>query len=201
MSKTFIKFLEGYEEELSEKIKKRGLTVTVSGLSGSGKSTGAKAIAQSLNLKYVSAGEILRQVAKDKKIKLIDIVKSRKPEIDYEMDRRTLKLAMEGNVVLDGRLTGWVAGNWADVKIFYECDLKVRAERIAKRDSITQEKAKEVIQNRDDEDHNIYQNLYGIDSFDKSIYDIVINNEELTREEASIVPVKLVKQFMKKMIS
>jgi len=198
MSKTFIKFLEGYEKELSEKIKKRGLTITVSGLSGSGKSTGAKAIAQSLNLKYVSAGKILRQVAKDKKIKLIDIVKSREPEIDYEMDRRTLKLAMEGNVVLDGRLTGWVAGDWADVKIFYECDLKVRAERVAKRDSITQEKAKEVIQNRDEEDHNIYQSLYGIDSYDKSIYDIIINNEKLTMDEAKRIPVNLVKKHIKR---
>lgn len=198
MSKTFIKFLEGYEEELSEKIKKRGLTVTVSGLSGSGKSTGAKAIAQSLNLKYVSAGEILRQVAKDKKIKLIDIVKSRKPEIDYEMDRRTLELAMGGNVVLDGRLTGWVAGDWADIKIFYECSLNIRAERVARRDDITPEKAEEVLQKRDEEDHNVYQKLYGIDSYDKSIYDIVINNEKLIKKEAKIVPVRLVKQFLER---
>ena len=195
--KTFIKFLEEYEKELSEKVKKKGLTITVSGLSGSGKSTGARAIAKALNLKNVITGEILRQIAKDKGISLLEIVKIRKPEIDYEMDRRTLKLAMEGNVVLDGRLTGWVAGNWADIKIFYECSLNVRAERVAKRDNITFEEAKEVLQKRDEEDHRIYQNLYGIDSYDKSIYDIVINNEKLTKKEAKVVPVKLVKKFLK----
>jgi len=195
--KTFIKFLEEYEKELSEKVKKKGLTITVSGLSGSGKSTGARAIAKALNLKNVITGEILRQIAKDKGISLLEIVKIRKPEIDYEMDRRTLKLAMEGNVVLDGRLTGWVAGDWADVKIFYECSLNVRAERVAKRDNITFEEAKEVLQKRDEEDHRIYQNLYGIDSYDKSIYDIVINNEKLTKKEAKVVPVKLVKKFLK----
>ena len=195
--KTFIKFLEEYEKELSEKVKKKGLTITVSGLSGSGKSTGARAIAKALNLNNVIAGEILRQIAKDKRMSLLEIVKIRKPEIDYEMDRRTLKLAMEGNVVLDGRLTGWVAGDWANVKIFYECSLKVRAERVAKRDNITFEEAKEVLQKRDEEDHRIYQNLYGIDSYDKSIYDIVINNEKLTEKEAKIIPVKLVKKFLR----
>jgi len=195
--KTFIGFLEEYEKELSEKVKKKGLTITVSGLSGSGKSTGARAIAKALNLNNVFAGEILRQIAKDKGMSLLEIVKIRKPEIDYEMDKRTLKLAMGGNVVLDGRLTGWVAGDWADVKIFYECSLNVRAERVAKRDNITFEEAKEVLQKRDEEDHRIYQNLYGIDSYDKSIYDIVINNEKLTEKEAKIIPVKLVKKFLR----
>jgi cytidylate kinase len=195
--KTFIKFLEEYEKELSKKIRKKGLTITVSGLSGSGKSTGARAIARALNLKNVSAGEILRQIAREKKMNLLEIVKIRQPEIDYEMDRRTLKLAMEGNMVLDGRLTGWVAGDWADIKIFYECSLSIRAERVAKRDNITSEKAREVLQKRDEEDHKIYQNLYGIDSYDKSIYDIVINNEKLTEREAKTIPVKLVKKFLR----
>ena len=197
-NKTFIEFLEEYEKELSEKVKKKGLTITVSGLSGSGKSTGARAIAKALNLKNVITGEILRQIAKDKRMSLLEIVKIRQPEIDYEMDRRTLKLAMEGNVVLDGRLTGWVAGNWADIKIFYECSLNVRAERVAKRDNITFEEAKEVLQKRDEEDHKIYQNLYCIDSYDKSIYDIVINNEKLTEEEAKRIPVKLVEKHIKR---
>ena len=196
--KTFIKFLEEHEEELSQKIEKKGLTITVSGLSGSGKSTGAKAIAKALNIDYMSAGAILRQIAKDRKMSLVELVKIRKPEIDYEMDRRTLELAMGGNVVLDGRLTGWVAGDWADIKIFYECSLNIRAERVARRDDITPEKAEEVLQKRDEEDHNVYQKLYGIDSYDKSIYDIVINNEKLIKKEAKIVPVRLVKQFLER---
>ena len=35
-------------------------------------------------------------------------------------------------------------------------------------------------------------------SYDETIYDIIINNEKMTKEEAEIVPVKLIKEFLKK---
>jgi len=197
-SKTYIKFLESYEKELSEKIKKKGLTITVSGRAGSGKSLGSKAIAKAFKLKQVQTGKILRQMAKEQRISLEEICKIRESEIDHDMDKRTLKLAMEGKIVIDGRLTGWVAGNWADVKIFYECPLKIRAERVAKREKITFKQAKERLDDRDKEDHKKYRQLYGIDSYDKSIYDIIVNNEKLTKKEAETFPVRLVKDFLKK---
>ena len=198
MAKTFIKFLESYEKELSKRIKKRGLTITVSGKSGSGKSLGAMAIAKALKLKYMSAGQILRNIAKEKGISLVKMSQIRGPEIDHEMDKRSLKFAMEGNVVLDGRLTGWVAGDWADIKIYYVCSTKIKAERVAERDKISVKKAEEEILKRDKEDHKKYSELYGINSYDESIYDIIINNEKLTKEEAEIVPVKLIKEFLEK---
>ena len=196
LPKTLIKFLEPYEKELSRKTKKRGLTITVSGRAGSGKSLGSKSIAKAFDLKHVEAGQILREMAKEQGISLVKMCKTRGSSIDHEMDRRTLKLAMEGKVVLDGRLTGWVAGNWADVKIFYECPLKVRAKRVAKREKITTKKAKKRLEERDTEDRKKYRKLYGIDYFDKSIYDIVINNEKLTLEQAKRMPVELVRELL-----
>ncbi|MDI6826708.1 MAG: cytidylate kinase family protein [Candidatus Aenigmarchaeota archaeon] len=198
MSKTYIKFLEPYEKELSKKIKKKGLTITVSGKSGSGKSLGAESIAKALKLKYVSIGEILRKIAKEKGMSLVKMSQIRKPEIDHEMDKQSLKLAMEGNVVLDGRLTGWVAGDWADVKIYYVCSLETKAKRVARRDKISAEEAKKRIVKRDEEDHKKYRQLYGINSYDESIYNVIINNEKLTKEEAKVIPVKLVKEFLEK---
>ncbi len=195
-SRTFIKFLEPFEKELSKKIKKKGLTITVSGVSGAGKSLGAKSLAKTFKLKYVSAGQIMREIAKKRNIPLEELSAIREPDIDYEMDRRNLEFAMRGKVVIDARLSGWCAGDWADVKIFYECPLDVRAERVTKRDKIKIKEAEEALAKRDKEDHEKYEKLYGIDSYDKSIYDIVINNEELTKEEAKIVPVKLVKKFL-----
>lgn len=200
MVKTYIKFLEPYEKELSKKIEKEGLVITVSGNSGSGKSLGARSIAKTFNLKHVKAGEILRELAKMKKISVVKMSEIREPEVDYKMDKRSLKLAMEGNVVLDARLSGWVAGDWADVKIFYECPLDVKTKRVAKRDNISVEEALERLKKRDEQDHEKYQKLYDIDSFDKSIYDIIINNEKLTLEEAKTVPVKLVREFLRKNI-
>jgi cytidylate kinase len=145
----------------------------------------------------VSAGEIQRQIAKEKGISLEEQVDTREAEIDHLMDRRSLKLAMQGGVVLDGRLTGWAAGEWADVKVWYECPLKTRAKRVAKRDNISFEESFKKVKNRDEDDRKKYLKLYGIDSFDRSIYDIKINNEKLTKRQAKSVPVKLVKQFLK----
>jgi cytidylate kinase len=196
--KTYIKFFEDFERKLSKKIRKKGLTITVSGLAGAGKSLGARAIAKALKLKYISAGEIQREIAEEKGISLEEQVRIRGPEVDHEMDRRSLKFAMEGNVVLDGRLTGWVAGDWADVRVWYKCPLEIRAERVAKRDNTSIEEARKRLKERDEEDHRKYSELYGIDSYDESIYDVTVDNGKLTIEEARIVPVRLVKEFLKK---
>jgi cytidylate kinase len=196
--KTYVKFLEKFEKKLIKKIRKKGLTITISGLSSSGKSTGAKAIAKALNLRYFTVGDIQRQAAKEKGLSLEEQVKTREAEIDYKMDKTTLKLAMGGNCVLVGRLSGWVAGNWADVRIFYDCPLKVRAKRAALRDKIPFTIAMKNIRKRDGEDNKKYKKLYGIDSLDKSIYHIIINNEKITKEENEKLSVKLVKDFLKK---
>jgi cytidylate kinase len=198
MAKTYLKFLEPYEKELLKKIKKKGLTITVSGLSGTGKTDGARALAEAFKLNYVSAGQILRQIAKERKVSLEELCNFREPEIDHEMDRRNLEFAMKGNIVIDARLSGWCAGDWADVKVYYECPLNIKAERVARRDNITVEEAKKNLEKRDEEDHSVYQKLYGIDSYDKSIYDVIIDNEKLSKEESKIVPVKLVGGFLKK---
>lgn len=198
MTKTYIKFLEPFEEELIKSVKKKDLTITVSGSSGSGKSTGARAVAKEFNLEYVTAGNIQRKIAKERGISLEEQVKSRGDEIDHEMDRRNLEFAIRGNVVIDARLSGWCAGDWADVKIFYDCPLEVRAKRAAGRDGVSFRESVENIKKRDVEDNKKYKMLYGIDAFDKSIYDFIIDNKDLTKEEAEMLPVKLVREFIRK---
>lgn len=198
MAKTYLKFLESYEREISRKIKKKGLTITLSGVSGAGKTDCSRALAKAFGLKYVSAGQILREIAKKRNIPLKEIVKIRRAEIDHDMDKRSLELAMKGKVVLDGRLTGWAAGNWADVKIWFGCPLNIRAKRVIRRDRISFEESLKNLKERDKEDREKYLKLYGIDSFDTSIYDIKINNAKLTKKQTKTVPVKLVKEFLDK---
>jgi len=54
----------------------------------------------------------------------------------------------------------------------------------------------ERLENRDKEDRKKYRKLYKIDSFDNSIYDIIINNEKLTEKQAKRMPVELVREFL-----
>ena len=173
---TFIKYLEPYEKELLEKGGKGGTVVTVSGLSGSGKSEAAKMISRKLNLSYHSMGSIMREMAAKSGMTIEEFCSSRGDEVDHLVERETLAIAFRGDAVLDGRLTGWSVGNNADLKIFIFCPPEVRASRVSKRDDQGFEAALRNIFRRDMSDRSKYINLYGIDMLKTDIYDRIIDN-------------------------
>ena len=82
---SLIRKLLKYEKELTrEKILKKGPTITVSGPSCSGKTAVARHLASKLGLKYLSAGEIFREVAKERNIDLETLSETREDEIDLK---------------------------------------------------------------------------------------------------------------------
>ena len=188
--RTFIEKLSKFEKK-----RKMGFVVTVSGLSGAGKTTIAKAIANELNLKYISAGEIFRKAAKERKLDFLEFIRKRSPQFDLDVDSKILSYAMKGNVVLDGRLTGWVAGEWADFRIGVRCPVAIRAKRVAKRDKITFEKAISQIRKRDNVDMKIYKRIYKIDLLDDSIYDLIINTKRMGYNFVKNFPAKLIRDY------
>ncbi|MCD6575673.1 MAG: cytidylate kinase family protein [Nanoarchaeota archaeon] len=191
---TYIEKLKDFEKQLE--VRKEGPTITVSGLSGSGKSTIGKAIANAFGLKLKSMGDIFRELAKEKGIPIEKFSKIRSEEVDIELDKKTLELAKKGNIVLIGRLTGWVAGDNADVKLWIDCEDEVRFSRVAKREGISVEEAKKRILERDSADAKRYEELYGVDVNDKSIYDILFDNTTATYEEAITKPVEAIKELL-----
>jgi cytidylate kinase len=192
---TFVHKLEHYEETLGD-INKEGLTITVSGLSGTGKTTIAEAIANEFNLRHVSVGEIFRELANKRGIKLEELPKLREHEIDYEADKETLKLARQGGVVLNGRLTGWVAGANADVRILVTCDLAVRAKRVAKRDNKSIEAAKRDVEARDNADNQLYREIYGVEVEHYTVYDFVLDNSRLKIPEAQKMTIDKIRHIL-----
>jgi len=197
-NKTYIKVFYPYERRLRDKIRsKRGPTITVSGPSGSGKTTISKAVAKAMNLKYVAAGQIFREHAKKYGMSLQEFSKFRSKSVDYEMDVNTMEHAMRGNCVIDARLSGWVAGDWADAKIYIHTPTNLRAERVARRDNILKKAALKINKQRDVEDNKKYKKLYKVDLFDTSIYDIIIDNGKLTLAQTKRTPVKAIRTFLK----
>ena len=188
--RTFIEKLSRFEKK-----RKKGFVVTVSGLSGAGKTTIAESIAKELKLKYLSAGEIFRQAAKERNMDFLEFIKKRSPQFDLDVDTRILSYAMKGNVVLDGRLTGWVAGEWADFRIWVRCPIAIRAKRVAKRDKISFEKAISQIRKRDNADTKIYKKIYKIDLLDDSIYDLVIDTGRMSYDFSKKFPAKLIRDY------
>lgn len=194
---TYIKKLRNYENKLN--FKKKDITITISGLSGSGKSTIGKNISKKLKLKYKNMGDIFRELAKEKKVSLEKFSQTRTEETDILLDKKCLEFAKKGNVLLNGRLTGWAAGDNAEIRIWVECNLDVRAKRVAERENKNIKQAKKDIIQRDTADKKRYKELYEIDTENTEIYNYIFDNSKATYEEAITKPSKDIKLLLDKM--
>lgn len=176
------------------------IVITVSGPPGSGKTTHAKRIAEKFSLRYFSTGRYFRQMAFKLGISLEKFHKKAEAnsKFDFKVDNKAVEEAKKGNVVLDGHLTGWMAKNYADIRIYLTAPLKVRAKRIANRDGKPIEDALEEIKIREKSNKRRYLKYYGINLDDLSIYDIVINTEKWTEEEVSEILERLVEYYIKR---
>jgi cytidylate kinase len=154
------------------------MLVTVSGPPGSGTSTNASAIADRFDLEHVSGGDIFRQLAEERGHTLAEFneLAESNPEIDRDLDCRLYEIAREReDVVLESRLAGWLGGEEATLRLWLDAPRSVRAERIAEREDKTADQAFTETQEREASERRRYQEYYGIDIDDLSIYDCSIN--------------------------
>jgi len=150
--------------------------IAVSGWAGAGKSTLAKALAERFRFDYFSVGEWFRKKAEKTGMDIKEFMKVAPPEMHREIDSYVKKIARKGNVVIDGRLSGFMAGEHA-FKIFLTAPVEVRARRISTRDGIAYEKALKIVRERDEQDVKNYLKIYGIDLRDLSIYNLVLDTQ------------------------
>lgn len=161
------------------------VVVAISGPPGSGKTTQAKLVSQYFNLKYFSAGMLFREVARVKGVSIEELSQLAldDPSIDIEIDRSSLKECLKNNVVLDGHLTAWIVGELADARIYLTASLLTRARRISKRDGIPLDRAVSEILVRENTQRARFIRFYGIDPLDLSIFNLVINSDNMGIEE------------------
>lgn len=163
------------------------IVITISGTPGSGKSTVCTLLEEKLKLRYVYSGMIFRSLAKKHNMTLADFGKycENNREIDHELDDQQLEILRKGDVILEGRLAGWLAfrNKISALKVMLDTDIQTRAERIVKRENGDVEKRKQEIIEREKSERARYQKYYNIDLKDTSIYDLVIDTRDLTPEE------------------
>ncbi len=161
------------------------LVIAIGGPAGSGKTTYAKAIARRYGLRYFSAGQVFRRIAKEKGVSLEELSKlaEQDPSIDLLIDKTTLEESLKGNVVVEGHLVPWIVKDIADIKIYVTAPLYIRVRRIANREKRPiAEVLKETIV-REHSQRKRFIQFYGIDILDLSIFDLVIDTSKLAIED------------------
>ncbi|MBW6451708.1 MAG: cytidylate kinase family protein [DPANN group archaeon] len=189
-------FISKFKKLIPPKSKKTGLTITVSGLSGSGKTTVSKFLAEKLNLNYFSPGTIIRDEAKKSNKSLLNFTLSKHDELQLMVDTKVLLLASKGGCILDGRVTSWVAGSYADIRIFITAPDDERYLRISGRENISIDKSKLLTIKRDRNDAKTYKNLYNINLFDLSIYTLIVDTTGLKPSECNKIVFDALKNYI-----
>ena len=176
------------------------MRITISGKAGSGKSTVARLLSEKLKLRHYSIGDLMRIMAKEKRLSLLEFNKlaEKDKSIDFEMDNKLKELGKtKDNFVVDGRLTAFFIPN-AEIRVFLDSADKTRAHRILK-DKRQQEKSKSLneaisnIKKREESERKRYKKYYGINYLDRRLYNFVIDTTKLNPQQVVDKIVKFVR--------
>lgn len=152
-----------------------GVVIAIGGPIGVGKSTVAQVLAERLGVPCVSAGGAFRELASRRGLSVVELNRQAEddPTIDRDLDRLQGEMAREGPCVVESRLSGWMVA--ADLKVWLDAPLELRAARVAGREGRTPEEARRELLVRERSEWSRYKALYGIDFHDRAPYHLVID--------------------------
>jgi len=176
------------------------VVICVCGLTGCGKSSVARRLAERYGLRHFSGGDALKTLAVEAGYKPfgrgwweskegLRFLSQRTEDSDFDrrVDEKLLELATDGDVVLDSWTMPWLFKG--GFKVWFEASPIARAKRVAKRDRISVGEALRVLKEKDDLTRRIYKDLYGfVLGEDFSPFDLVLDTDLLgVREVLGVV--------------
>ena len=185
------------------------IVICISGLAATGKSTLAKSLAESLNLRYVSGGDGLKMLAVERGyrpggrewwetedgMRFLE-ERLRNPEFDKLVDQKLIELAKAGDVVIDSWVLPWLYRG--GFNIWLKAKTEVRAERMARRSGISVEEARSLLEKRDSESIELYKKLYGIEvGRDFEPFHLVLDTSDLDESAVYRIVLQAVKEFFR----
>ncbi|TLY09390.1 MAG: AAA family ATPase [Thaumarchaeota archaeon] len=166
-------------------------SVIISGPPAIGKTTIAKGLAKEFDLKYLSGGDVLKDMAKEQGfvtdredfwdtnagMNFLSIRKGN-PEFDKEVDEKLKKIFLNDDVIITSYTLPWLVKD--GVKIWLAGSQEASAKRMTTRDNISIENALEIVKKRYEENKMLYKKLYGFNfGDDLSVFYKVINTDDL----------------------
>jgi len=169
--------------------------VIISGPPAIGKTTVAQGLAKEFNLKHLSGGDILKEMADAEGFSShgddwwdtqdgMNFLEKRKINTDFDkkVDEKLQELFHQGNVVITSYTLPWLVND--GIKLWLSGSFVNSARRMKTRDNVTELDALEVVKKRFDENKEIYKSLYNFEfGQDLSVFDKIINTDDLNAEQ------------------
>ncbi len=164
------------------------MRITISGPPGSGKTTVCGLLAERLGIPAVVFGLFFREMASQKGITLAEMgaLAETDRSIDESIDARILDIAREtDDMILESRLSAQMLQRNAipAFKVYLDADPLVRAARVGKREDEDLQQAAEKMVQRQMSEAKRYKQYYGIDLYDLSVYDLIVDTADKTPDE------------------
>ena len=171
------------------------MIITIGGLAGTGTTTLAELLSEKLDIPYISAGFVFREMAAEKGMTVLEFSEFAEgnDDIDKEIDRRQAEKAkLADNLIVEGRLSAFFVDN-ADLRLWLITPFDVRSKRISDREEKSVEVAKEEIITREKSEALRYKEIHNIDISNMEIYDIIINTDSFNPESISEIIIQTLK--------
>ena len=166
--------------------------ITLTGNLGSGKSTLSKILENEYKYEIFSTGKVIRQIASEHGVSVLEMNKlmEKDHKYDHEIDDTTARISRENsdkNILFDSRL----AWNFVEksFKVFLTVSLDVAAKRVSAdltRGKVENyeslEKAKEQLKERAETEDKRYKDIYGIEYFNMSNYNLILDSTNCVPE-------------------
>jgi cytidylate kinase len=173
------------------------LVITLAGHHGSGRSTNASLLAESLGLKYISTGMLFRERAEELGVSLEEMnrLAANDREFDNWLDNRAMEESRKRGIVIDANLSAFIAED-PDLRIFVTCPFEDRVRRIANREGRDYEEVKQETRAREVLEQIRYQKYYDVDISDLTVYDVILNTGLFNIEASARILKNIVEEYI-----
>ena len=164
------------------------MRITISGPPGSGKTTACRMLSQKMGMRSIVFGEFFRQLAKERGMTLAEFgaLAENDPSIDEKIDSMILDAARKDpNVILESRLSAHMLtkNKIPAFRVYIGASPEVRIKRVGIREGESLEEVQKHTIERQSSEAKRYKMYYDIDIEDKSVYDLILDTDDMDPEQ------------------